>query len=320
MKIKQIEAANMAEALSQIKSELGEEAIILSTEKTSDGHILVSAAAEEPEEIYIDDDDKVEMVSSSAIFEEKHLRDCLEYHGVLDVVSEKILATARQESRQMSQQDEKEVLSKTLEKLYAFSEILDMRHPVKLFMGTSGSGKSTAIAKVATQAKLNKISCCIISTDNVRAGANKQLEAFAEILNVDFYFCKNKNELEQKVEVCKNQYGLVLIDTPGINPFIEKEVMRVAEFCKVLGGQKILTMDAGRNTMEAVEIGEVFMDMGAQYLLPTRLDLTRRIGTVLSVAACCDMGFYAASVSAAIANGLAEINSKSLAKLILSEE
>ncbi len=320
MKIKQITAANMTEALAQIKSELGDDAIIVSSSKNADGSICVSIAVDEKEEFYFDDDEKIESFSSAQIFAERHLRDCLEYHGVIDVVAEKILATARQISQELSQKDEKTVLEKTLAKLYAFSDMLDMRHPVKIFMGAPGSGKSTAIAKVATQAKLNKISSCIISTDNVRAGANKQLEAFAEILDVDFYFCKSKNELVQKVKECKNKYGLVLIDTPGINPFVEKEVKRVAEFCEAVSGEKILTMDAGRNTMEAVEIGEVFMDIGAQYLLPTRLDLTRRIGTVLSVAACCDMGYYAASVSASIANGLAQINEKSLAKLILCEE
>ncbi len=320
MRIKQIIAANMTEALAQIKSELGDDAIIISSDKTQDGKISVSVAIDEQEEFFFDEEEKIETVSSADIFEEQHLRDCLEYHGVLDVVAGKILATARQESRELPQKDEKSVLENTLAKLYAFSDILDMRHPVKLFMGTPGSGKSTAIAKVATQAKLHKISSCIISTDNVRAGANKQLEAFAEILEVDFYFCKDKTELAQKVKECKNKYGLILIDTPGINPFIEKEVSRVAEFCDAVQGQKILTLDAGRNTMEAVEIGEIFMDMGAQYLLPTRLDLTRRIGMVLSVAACCDLGYYAASVSSSIANGLAEINNKSLAKLILCEE
>ncbi len=320
MKIKQIIAANMTEALMQIKSELGDDAIIISSEKTSDGKILVSAAIDEQEELFFDDKEEAQTISPLAIFEERHLRDCLEYHGVLDVVASKILATARQESQYETDKDEKKILVKTLKKLYAFSEILDMRHPVKLFMGTSGSGKSTAIAKVATQAKMSKISSCIISTDNVRAGANKQLEAFAEILDVDFYFCKDSQELSLKVKDCKNKYGLVLIDTPGINPFIEKEVKRVSEYCQTIQAQKILTMDAGRNTMEAVEIGEIFMDIGAQFLLPTRLDLTRRIGTVLSVAACCDMGYYAASVSSSIANGLAEINQETLAKLILSED
>lgn len=60
-------------------------------------------------------------------------------------------------------------------------------------MGTPGSGKSTAIAKAATQARLKGIKCVIVSTDNVRAGANQQLKAFAEILDVEFSFSKTPN-------------------------------------------------------------------------------------------------------------------------------
>lgn len=318
MKIKQISAPNMSEALIRIKSELGDDAIIISSEKGEGSNILVSVAIDEDEEVFFDEEDQLQNIRTSEVIENQHIRDCLNYHDVLEAVSAKILATVRQEGHHQKDRDEQELLARSLSKLYAFSDILDMRHPVKLFMGTPGSGKSTAIAKVATQAKFNKISSCIISTDNVRAGANKQLEAFAEILAVDFYFCKDKKTLRQRVDDARKTYGLVLIDTPGINPFMEQEVKRVEEYVQALECQKILTMDAGRNTMEAVEIGEIFMDLGARYLLPTRLDLTRRIGTVLSVAACCDMSFYAASVSSSIANGLAEINSQSLAKLILS--
>ena len=318
MKIKQISAANMSEALAIIKSELGADAAIISSEKKADGTILVMAAVDEDTDLSFEIEDKPEEVSTKPIFELQKLRECLDYHGVLDVVKDKILATAREIERQFPLKDEGEILIQTLSKLYAYSDILDMRHPVKLFMGTSGSGKSTAIAKTATQAKFQKISCCIISTDNVRAGANKQLEAFAKILETDFYFCPEEKALLQKVKEAKEKYGLVLIDTPGINPFIDKEVLKVENFCRQIKGQFILTMDSGRNTIEAVEIAEIFAEIGAKYLLPTRLDLTRRIGTVLSVAACCDMSFCAASVSSSIANGLSAIDAQSLSRLVLS--
>lgn len=320
MKIKQIIAANMSEALAQIKSELGDDAIIMSSEKAQDGSVQVSVAIDEDEEIFFEEEEQASPISSKRVIEENHLRDCLEYHGVLEVVSSKILSTARQISQNKKDFNEQDILKDALNQLYAYSKIIDIKQPVKIFMGTSGSGKSTAIAKTATQAKMQKISSCIISTDNVRAGANKQLEAFANILEQDYYFCPQVSDLYQKVSEAKSKYGLILVDTPGINPFIDKEVERVAQYCDKIKGQKILTMDAGRNPMEAVEIGEVFAEIGARYLLPTRLDLTRRIGTVLSVAACCDMRFYAASVSSSIANGLAEINSQSLARLVLSEE
>lgn len=69
------------------------------------------------------------------------------------------------------------------------------------------------------------------------------------------------------------------------------EVDKVAAFAEAVKADKILTMDAGRNVSEAVEVAETFKNLGAAYLLPTRLDLTRRIGTVLSVADCCNLTF-----------------------------
>ncbi len=319
MKIKNITAPNMMAALAEVKAQLGDEAIIISSENTADGQILVTAALEEDFEINFDERDEVEVVATKGVFDDRYLRDCLEYHAVVQNVGEKIMAVARQISAEQQIFDDKLILEKTFDKLYAYQDILDLRQPVKLFMGTPGSGKSTAIAKAATLAKFKKISTCIISTDNVRAGANKQLEAFAKILELDFYFCKDERSLYQQVNDAKKRYALILIDTPGINPFIDSEVDRVGKLGEVVKNQAILTIDTGRNTFEAVEIAEIFAKIGARCLLPTRLDLTRRIGSIMSVAACCDFSFCAASVSSSIANGLAPIDSRALAKLVLTE-
>lgn len=309
----------MMAALAEVKAQLGDEAIIISSENTADGQILVTAALEEDFEINFDERDEVEVVATKGVFDDRYLRDCLEYHAVVQNVGEKIMAVARQISAEQQIFDDKLILEKTFDKLYAYQDILDLRQPVKLFMGTPGSGKSTAIAKAATLAKFKKISTCIISTDNVRAGANKQLEAFAKILELDFYFCKDERSLYQQVNDAKKRYALILIDTPGINPFIDNEVNRVGKLGEVVKNQAILTIDTGRNTFEAVEIAEIFAKIGACCLLPTRLDLTRRIGSIMSVAACCDFSFCAASVSSSIANGLAPIDSRALAKLVLTE-
>ena len=80
----------------------------------------------------------------------------------------------------------------------------------------------------------------------------------------------------------------------------------------------IMTMDAGRNSYDSVEIAEIFSKLGARYLLPTRMDLTRRIGAILSVAGCTGLIFCAASVSAKIAKGMAEVDSPSLTRIILT--
>lgn len=317
MRLKNYLAASMTEAMKLVRDELGPDAIIISTE-TVDGRFKLVAALEDKEDIDYNTADELEITPSRFRFDDSHLRECLDYHGVIDTVAERILAYCRNLSLERGISDEHRLLSACFGEMFKFGSLLDLSCPVKMFMGVPGSGKSTVIAKVATQARFNKIRCCIISTDNVRAGANHQLEAFAKILETDFFFCKGERSLYEAVRSARQTYEMVLIDTPGVNPFIEGEIDRVRLLAEAVKCEIVMTVDAGKNSYESVEIAEIFNQFGIKYILPTRLDLTRRIGSLLSVAGCCRIGFCAASVSSSIAQGLAAINNKSLAKLILS--
>lgn len=318
MKLKNFVAPDMASAFQMVREALGADAVIISQEKDENGNILITAAIEEPEEIDFDIEDKVEVKPSRVVYDDSLLRECLEYHGVLDVVKERILARTRKIALEENINNDRRLLRECFTSMFKYRNLLDLTNPVKMFMGVAGSGKSTAIAKVATQAKLSGIKSCIISTDNVRAGANSQLQAFADILETDFSFVKSSRGLFDAVNAAKENYSLILLDTAGINPFLREEVEKVSLFTEAVKADMILTMDAGKNTFEAVEIADIFTEIGARWLLPTRMDLTRRIGALLSVASCCELNFCSASVSASIAKGLAEIDAKSLADLVLA--
>lgn len=318
MKLKNFVAPDMASAFKQVREALGDEAVIISQTKDDDGNVLITAAIEEVEEIDFDLEEKVEIKPSRSAYDDSLLRECLDYHGALDIVKDRILATIRKISVTENIHNDRLLLQKCFAQMFNYHQALDLSNPVKMFMGVAGSGKSTAIAKVATQARMKGIKTCIISTDNVRAGANNQLKAFADILETDFSFIKSCRGLFDAVNAARENYDLILIDTPGINPFIQEEVEKVSLFTEAVKADMILTMDAGKNTFEAVEIADIFTEIGARFLLPTRLDLTRRIGALLSVANCCELGFCSASVSSSIANGLAEIDHKSLADLVLA--
>ena len=317
MRLKNYVAASISEAMLLIKNELGPDAIIISTENEN-GLVKVVAALDEKENIDFNSAEELEIIPSRQRFDDTHLRDCLDYHGVIPVVSERILAYCRNLSLEHGISDEHRLVMSCFREMFKFGSLLDLTCPVKMFMGVPGSGKSTTIAKVATQARFEGLRSCIISTDNVRAGANNQLEAFAKILETDFFFCKGERSLYEAVRSAKRTYQLILIDTPGVNPFIQSEIDNLHNQTEAIKSDIILTVDAGKNSFEAVEIAEIFNQFGVKYLLPTRLDLTRRIGSLLSIAGCCRMGFCASSVSSSIARGMAPITAKNLSKLILS--
>lgn len=92
-----------------------------------------------------------------------------------------------------------------------------------------------------------------MSTDNVRAGANSQLQAFADILGTDFRFVKTPRGLYDTVEEARQKYALVLIDTPGINPFLSEEVEKVSLLTEAVRADMILTMDAGKTLLRRLK-------------------------------------------------------------------
>ena len=316
MKVKNFIAPDINLAMAQIKSELGADAVILSQEKISEG-VLVTAAIDEKQDFSFDAEEQVHEIDTKQFFDETKLRQALAYHGLTEEVQYPILSACRDIARQNSRLSEIEVLAQALLKVFKFTPLLSSAQKLQMFMGTPGSGKSTAIAKAATQAKIHGQNPAIVSTDNMRAGANQQLKAFAEILNVDFFFFKNPQDLFRFLQADAPQYDRVFIDTPGINPFMPQEVDKVAAFADTFKGDKVLTADAGRNILEAIEVAEIFRQLGATMLMPTRLDLTRRIGSVLSIAGSLDMSLCGASVSSSIAAGFAPVGAQALAGLIL---
>ena len=316
MRLKTYTAANMNEAFALVKQELGADAIIVNTENTEDGGVRITAAEEE-KDFSFSEKEEVFPEPRRRDFDDSRIRESLKYHGVIKQTREKILANIRQEYYDSGEKDDKVLLERCLNKMFGYYKMLERKHPFKLFMGITGSGKSTAIAKDATQAKFKKISCCIVSTDNIRAGANNQLQAFAEILETPFSCAKDAQSLYEKAASSAERYELVLVDTPGINPFEEKEVSLISPLVRALKADVIMTMDAGRNSYDSVEIAEIFSKLGARYLLPTRMDLTRRIGGIISVAESTGMALGAAGVSSSIVQGIAKIDAKSLARLLL---
>ena len=320
MKIKTFTASGNHEALAMAKEVLGDDAVILSTETLENGQVQITVGIDEAEDISFNENQDIEIktLSPSSRYTDRLLRETLEYHDTLDLVKQRILSSVRKLSANKDIYDDRKLLELALKELYNFSDILHNGIKCKIFMGPPGVGKSTAIAKLGAQAKMNNLHCCIISTDNVRAGANSQLEAFAKILEQDFYFCKSERNLYELLKKAEASYDLILIDTPGINPFLKEEVEKVGQWVEVIKGEGILVLSAGSNTYEAIEMAEIFTELGAKKILPTRLDLTRRIGSLLSVAACCELEFCIGSVSANIATGISEITPTGLAKLILS--
>ncbi|MDF2856796.1 MAG: flagellar biosynthesis protein FlhF, partial [Neobacillus sp.] len=84
-------------------------------------------------------------------------------------------------------------------------------------VGPTGVGKTTSIAKLATEQVLRqKRRVAMITTDVYRIAAVEQLKTYAGILNVPIEVVRSKDELEKSLNKLEH-YDLIYMDTTGRN-------------------------------------------------------------------------------------------------------
>jgi len=154
------------------------------------------------------------------------------------------------------------------------------------FVGPTGSGKTTTLAKLASRAVLLEgRSVALITLDTYRIGAVDQLQTYAEILDVPLYVAYTADDLLQAVERCRSA-DLVLIDTAGRGP---GDAVAIARLRRVLDQVQIdeihLVMAAGTRVLDAQYLGATYRRLGPNRLLLTKLDETLGLGGILELPA-----------------------------------
>ncbi|MGN1164059.1 MAG: hypothetical protein ACI4S4_04530 [Candidatus Ornithospirochaeta sp.] len=91
-------------------------------------------------------------------------------------------------------------------------------HPsrVVVFLGPTGAGKTTTLAKVAWLYKNSGKRVGIVTLDSYRVGAYEQIKAFAEALNIPVEMVGKEDQLMEAMEKF-SYFDLVLVDTMGLS-------------------------------------------------------------------------------------------------------
>ena len=307
MRLKSFQAKTMSDAMKQVQAELGENAIIVSTREEAGG-VRLTAAIEhfapkpEPaeEEASYNTETVIEIIT-----------DTLLKHRIPAGISERIIALAMVRP----QKDPKKTLSLALEEAFTFNNTSKKRRPV-ILVGPPGAGKTLMTAKMAARAVLNDQEIAIITTDIERAGSVEQLSAFLNILSLPLAQAENAKELKSALDGIKNGTQVV-IDTGGLNPFDPPEMKNLARLINAAEMEPVLVLPAGTDAEEAAEIAMTFAVLGVKQLIPTRLDFTRRLGSVLSAADRAGLAFAEASHTPKVADGILALTPDTMAGLLI---
>lgn len=311
MKIKTYTAPTMSEAMDSVRRELGENAIIVSTQRLGAGAgVRLTAAIEDGR-----DDDKFSFDAPKQTEIQEIIRAALEYHALPPDLTERILSQVKEARKK----DRLVAFASALDTVFTFHPLPEqIKGQAFMVIGPSGSGKTVTVAKLATRACMAGRKVGIISADSVRAGATEQLAAFTSILDVTLLKARSPENLNTHIRSLRRTCEIILIDMPGLNPFQPDDMEYLSAYTEAADVLPVLTVPAGIDPFEAQEAAESFAEAGAVYLLATRLDAARRFGGVLAAANGGRLTVCEASMSPNVARGLSPINAVSLARLLLT--
>lgn len=311
MRLKTFSGPTMDDVMRQLREAFGEDAIIVSTEQGKNGSgVRVTAALDTSDDI-IPLPNILNLRAPASL--DEIIGDALEAHGTPRRTVDRLLHVMRDSG------DACAGLGQALDKVFGFAPLGEIAGPRPIaLVGPPGAGKTITIAKLAARAALADRPVKVITTDGFRAGGVDQLVAFTKLLEIDLHKALSMAELKRRAP--PDRPGeLVLIDTAGINPFSPAEVRHLSALVSSVNAEPVLTMAAGGDAADAMEIGALFGAIGVSRLLVTRLDAARRLGAILAAADGGGLAFSNVSVSAHVARGFHALKQGEFARLLLSD-
>ncbi|HBK81604.1 MAG TPA: hypothetical protein DDZ83_18375 [Nitrospinae bacterium] len=321
MRTRRFRGKDLRETLDKIKAALGEDAIIVSTRKVSRGDFglaggsLVEVEATNPEMESADPvpfgDEGLEACDERAdemgpavdegvlpgpMAETESPYSDLFYElsesGIEEETAREILSRAEREngdSRNGSLASHRKQVAKILSLLF------DLKGPVRIrqmgdegpaisnFIGPTGAGKSSTIAKIAAQCTRKKLRVGLITLDTHRAGGSEYMKFLANLLRLPLITAGSKKQLDQALAKFRRA-DVVLVDSPGMSIGDEAGM---AELDRIFGkgrpGDNYLVLAANTHSEDLKRMGESFSRTGLDGLIFTKLDEASRFGVIFEV-------------------------------------
>ncbi|NLX63456.1 MAG: flagellar biosynthesis protein FlhF [Clostridiaceae bacterium] len=247
--------------------------------------VMEAIEAEVEAEEFSEDDDK-----NNAATKEKpllELRNILFEKDVEPKLIEKILEKITERGGHKLDRDEvfnlaAKVLTASLGEPEPIKLVEKNKPHVAIFLGPTGVGKTTTLAKIAADFTFRGKKVGLITADTYRIAAVEQLKTYAEILNLQVTVVYSPGEIKEAIESLKDN-DLILIDTAGRSHRDKQHFDELKTLVSAADAdENYLVISSNTSRFAVREILEYYAFIKNYKLLFTKLDESPASGVIIN--------------------------------------
>ncbi|GBE36938.1 flagellar biosynthesis protein FlhF [bacterium BMS3Bbin07] len=297
MKIKKFHAKTFSVVLKMVKKELGPDAVILSSEQLNENMVEVVAAVDyeginlsEPSCAAEKTTDlselksEVERLKEALVQMKKSGYEMKLPDKKLRVLKLLLKRSVKEEFalRLCEKAGNTESLLNVLTEEIKTMDALSAKKAVML-IGPTGVGKTSTLAKLASQAIRSGKKIAIITLDTYRIGAVEQLRFFARILGVPLEVVSDISDLKDKVTKHTGR-DMIFIDTTGRNPRDEKYIDEIRKIHTLgLPIETHLIMSTSSDDVFMIDAYKYYRQLNIDCLGFTKVDEAVNAGSIYNL-------------------------------------
>ena len=166
-------------------------------------------------------------------------------------------------------------------------DLTGVKPKVVFFVGPTGVGKTTTLAKIASRLKVDQgKKIAFLTADTYRIAAAEQLRIYANILDTSLSIIYSAEELNHGMEQVE-EVDVVLVDTAGFShksQTLKEDVKNLIQSLDArYSRETYLVLSATTKYNDLKEIADIYKEISDYKIIFTKLDETTTYGNILNI-------------------------------------